>query len=92
LVSEFFFHRPIQFSITADVLEFVGKKNICKDKKESQACLELLQALAETHFDNAFGDVTDVVKCQYRFRMFRDFWKSYHADVDVTEGTHSSFL
>jgi hypothetical protein len=89
MVAEFFFHRPFDSIVTADFLEFVGKRNMCEDKKESQDCLEQLTAVAETHFENAFGNEGDVVNCQYRFRMFRDFWKSYHAEVDVTEGTHS---
>lgn len=88
LVAEFFFHRPFALLVNADFLEFVAKKNICKDKLESQECIEQLTMLAETHFHNAFGNDDDV-NCQYRFRMFRDFWKSYHAEVDVTEGTHS---
>lgn len=90
LAAEFFFHRPFNITaITANVLEILGKRNIrtdfSTDATESFDCIETLTAVAESHFDAAFGDEKDAYS-QHRFKMFRDFWKSYHADISVSEG------
>ena len=95
LAAEFFFHRPFNTAaVTANVLEILGKRNIrtdCStDATESYDCIESLTTLAEKHFNAAFGDENDDY-CQHRFKMFRDFWKSYHADISVSEGNYLHF-
>ena len=90
LVAELFHSRPMPLTVADNAigLEYLETKNNSfgasnTSFSDTDTCLKDAISLAESHFDNAFGE--KVKNGELHFRIFREIWKSYHFGTECLE-------